>query len=51
MTKQDMILAILEDMYRFNSKQDVDKRWKSFLNRQTRFDLYNIYTNRGLKEI
>lgn len=46
MTRAEMITSILEDMYRFRSKAEVDKRWKGFLNRQNKPELAKIYKNR-----
>ena len=48
MSKKVMIEAILTDMYKHNSKDEVDRRFKGWLNRQTKGELEIIMANRNI---
>ena len=50
MTRKEMVKAILDDMDQRNdaSRQEIERRWKGWLNRQPKEELERIMTNRGL---
>lgn len=46
MKKAELVEAILEDMYKYNSKIVVDNEWKAYLNRQKKRALEMILDER-----
>lgn len=51
MTKKELIKAILDDMDRRNddSRETIERRWRGWLNRQTKDTLEEILRNRTRK--
>lgn len=52
MTKNYLVWAILNDMHAKKGDHDtdetIDRRWKSWLARQSKAELYQIYINRRI---
>lgn len=50
MTRKEMIDRILDDMDRRNddSRATIEKRWKGWLNQQSKAELEKIMHNRGI---
>ena len=48
MSKKAMIEAILINMYKHNEKEEVDRRFKGWLGRQTKGELETIMANRNI---
>ena len=46
LTKKQMVQEILEDMYRYNPADEVDKRFKGYLGRLTKDEVAEIHRNR-----
>ena len=45
-TKKQMVEEILEDMYKYNCKDDVDRRFKGYLNRLGKAEVEEIHSIR-----
>lgn len=46
MTKKQMVQEILEDMYRYNPVEQVDRRFKGYLNRLPKAEVAEIHSIR-----
>lgn len=50
-TKKQLVNEILEDMYKYNSKDVVDRRYKGYFNRLSKAEVEEIYNIRCKRDM